>query len=293
MKTLNPDRTPDLRSLIQLTLTRPLRLLFTEPIIIIAAIMFCIICATYYLFADALLIIFAAYGWSASTSSLAFIPFGFGHFLGFFARWYDHRTLSRLKEEGKPIEPESKLLFFNIATPLLAAGFWILAWTVPPASLVHPAVPFLALVLIGFSLNEIIYALATYLTDSYTVFAASGFAGIVLARATVSATVLPLTPSMYGNLGANYATTILAGLTTLFALVPFIFTRYGHRIRKASKFARFSSSTYLRTRVENDVNVLNGKTAVETEVNRTVATETVSSLMEEGESMALAGIEKV
>ena len=42
----------------------------------------------------------------------------------------------------------------------------------------------LALVLVGYALNENVYTLTGYLADSYTIYAASGFAGLILARAS-------------------------------------------------------------------------------------------------------------
>ena len=73
-KTLIPDHTPDCKTLIRCTLICHLRLLFTEPIIILIAIMGSASSTVWYLFADALLITFQGYGWSETQASLSFIP---------------------------------------------------------------------------------------------------------------------------------------------------------------------------------------------------------------------------
>jgi hypothetical protein len=45
---------------------------------------------------------------------------------------------------------------------------------------------------------------------------------------------------MYGRVGANKATTILAALAAAFCGAPVLFLRYGERLRKRSAFSRYS-----------------------------------------------------
>lgn len=121
-KTLNPDSTPDFRTFIQVTLIRPLRLLFTEPIVMTLAIMGSIACAIFYVSAESLLLVFQAYGWSEKSASLSFIPVMLGCLGGFATRFYDNRHLARRIKRGQPLEPEHKMLGFAIAAPSVAIG---------------------------------------------------------------------------------------------------------------------------------------------------------------------------
>ena len=105
----NPDAAPDLRTFIRVFLIRPLHFLFTEPIIIMISIMGSVVCATFWLFAEALLIVYGSFGFSERHASLAFIPVGIGLFFGISTRLYDQRTLSNRRSEGKALEPEDKL----------------------------------------------------------------------------------------------------------------------------------------------------------------------------------------
>lgn len=253
LKTLNPDSFPDLKTLAQVTLIRPVRLLFTEPIIMMVAVMGSVACALWYLFAEALLITFMGYGWSERQASLAFIPVALGCLCGCFTRYHDDKVLQKRIKQQKPLEPENKLFGFALAAPTLAVGLWWFAWTVPPLVHVHWIIPFLALVPVGFSLNEFVYTLTGYLADSYTIYAASGFAGLILARASTSALVLPFTHQMYENLGPNIATSILAAIATFFCIAPYVFLKFGKRIRESSKFAKYSLATYRNNRVEDDM----------------------------------------
>ncbi|KAK5011839.1 hypothetical protein LTR28_004356 [Elasticomyces elasticus] len=271
IKTLNPDSAPNAKTLLQVTLVRPLRLLFTEPIVMMVAFMGSVTCALFYVSAESLLLVFEAYGWSPQTASLSFIPIALGCLCGFFTRLYDHRKLANRTKDGKTLEPEDKLFGFAIAAPSLAigktspsptprkankrSGLWVFAWMTPPATNVHWIVPMLSLVLVGYALNENVYTLTGYLADSYTIYAASGFAGLILARASTSAVILPFARPMYVNLGYNRATSILAAIATAFCVAPFVFFRYGKRIREVSKFAKYSLTTYQYNQVENDLNV--------------------------------------
>ncbi|KAL8729523.1 MAG: hypothetical protein Q9166_004695 [cf. Caloplaca sp. 2 TL-2023] len=259
LRTLNPDATPDYRTLIQITLIRPLRLLFTEPIVMVVAVMGSVVCILFYGSAESLLLVFEAYGWSHQSSSLSFIPIMIGCFCGFFTRLYDHRQLERRQRSGKSLEPEHKLLGFSLAAPMLAIGLWVFAWTIPPAASVHWIVPMLTLILVGYALNENVYTLTGYLADSYTIFAASGFAGLILARATTAAVILPFTRPLYEGLGFNVATSLLAAIATVFCAAPILFWKYGKRIREASPFAKFSLSTYKNNMVEDDMKIGDGE----------------------------------
>ena len=91
-RTRNPDAAPDFRTFIQVFLVRPLHRLFTQPIIIMISIMGSVVCATFWLFVEALLIVYGSFGFSERHASLAFIPIGIGLFFGIFTRLYDQRT---------------------------------------------------------------------------------------------------------------------------------------------------------------------------------------------------------
>lgn len=69
LRRLIRTRAPDFRTLIVMTLLRPLRLLFTEPIIMAVAFMGSVTCALFYLQAGSIPLVFEAYGWSSATAS--------------------------------------------------------------------------------------------------------------------------------------------------------------------------------------------------------------------------------
>ena len=131
-------------------------------------------------------------------------------------------------------------------------GLWLFAWTIPPLTSVHWIVPIIGQFFVGYALNENVYTLTGNLADSYTIYAASGFAGLILARASTCAVIMPFTRPMYVELGFNVASSIFAAVATLFCAAPVVFIRYGKRIREASQFARLSLTTYHENKVEEE-----------------------------------------
>lgn len=113
----------------------------------------------------------------------------------------------------------------------------------------------LALKPAGFALNDITFTLQGYLVDSYTIYAASAFAGNLLSRSLLIAAVMPFTHDMYTNIGANTATSIVAGVGTLFCVSLYILHKYGNTIRQASPFAQYSLAMYMVNGVEDDMNL--------------------------------------
>jgi hypothetical protein len=133
----------------------------------------------------------------------------------------------------------------------LTIGLFIFAWTVPPAVSVHWIIPTLALVPVGFAVNEIAYTLSGYLADSYLLFSASAFSGLALVRALVSGLMPLVAHEMYTGLDANLAGSVLAGVSVLFCLAPWAMLRYSRRLRERSPFACFSLDVERRTGVED------------------------------------------
>ncbi|KAL4999744.1 subtilisin-like protein [Aspergillus recurvatus] len=209
--------------------------------------------ALVYLFTQCLPPIYKSLGFSERQACLPFIAIGAGLSLGLLTRYLDMHLIERRRRHGTILLPEHKLAGFWIGSGVLAGALWVFAWTIPPAvQHLHWIVSVLALVLIGYALNEIDYVLGGYLADSYLSYAASGLAALSLIRALLSG-ILPLVSSpMFTNLGANVAVSLLAAVATLFCLVPPLFSRFGETIRARSKFAKYSLDMYQEHSVDEE-----------------------------------------
>ena len=250
LRARNPDQSPSFAVFIRTSLFRPIYLLVTEPIVFIVSIMTAVAFGIIYLFIEAFQVVYSFYGFSVQSTSLAFIPVSIGLLLSIFVRLYDSALITRRKRLKQKLEPESMLTGFVVAAPFLALSLWWFAWTVPPQVQAPWIVSMIALVPVGFAANEFDCVLAGYMTNSYTTYSASAFAALSILRSTFSATFPLFSHQMYVNLGANYATTILAGIATISCVSPFVLLKYGSSIRERSKFARYSSQVYEENRAD-------------------------------------------
>ena len=222
------------------SLFRPLRLLFTEPLVFCCAVLCAIAFGLIYGLTEALTIVYMSppFSFSQTSSSLAFIAILIGEIINIIPRIYDNYLFKRYRAQGRRLLPETKITSFAIACPALAIGLWLFAWTIPPRVTNVPwPVSMIGLICIGFALNDFSYVLFGYVTDSYGKYAASGVSAISLAR-TLTAAIFPLfTYQMFTGLGSNVATTIFAAIATAFAITPFLFLKYGRTLREKSKVA--------------------------------------------------------
>jgi hypothetical protein len=77
----------------------------------------------------------------------------------------------------------------------------------------------------------------TYLIDAYTRYAASVTAANTLLRSTLGG-LLPLAgPKMYAALGLGWGNSLLGFIALIMIPLPFIFWKYGERIRNSKRFA--------------------------------------------------------
>lgn len=236
----SPDSMKDTRELLRVIFWRPIQLGCTEPIIILVSLMNATAWGLVYLFTESLTVVYGQYGWSSTTSSLTFIAIAIGVPFSILPRFWDLHVLHSKKQQNKKIEPEDKIIGFAIAAPCLAIGLWLFSWTIPPYVHTHWVVSLLGLVLIGFAANEFAYTLNAYLSDSYTVYASSSLAALAFLRGTVSGVMPLFAHQMFTGLGSNVAGSIIAGVATLFCVMPFVFFRYGKGMREKSRFARQS-----------------------------------------------------
>ncbi|KAJ5354508.1 hypothetical protein N7541_005552 [Penicillium brevicompactum] len=253
LEPLNHDTVPDWQTFVTVDLGRPLKLLFTEPIVFSASLMGGTAMAIIYLLTEALPHIYEAKGFNHQQSSLPFLAIGLGFILNIPGRLVDVRAVNELRRNDCFIAPEYKLSGLKFAAPVLAGALWWFAWTIPPSIQgVHWIVSVLALLGIGYGRSEIMIILTGYLADSYSAYTGSAFAAWGLVRSVLSAVFPLFAPAMFDNLGANVGVSVLAATMTVFIIVPILFRIYGKRLRERSKFAQYSMQRYKETTVEQD-----------------------------------------
>jgi len=139
-------------------------------------------------------------------------------------------------EEGN-IPPESMMSVLCVAAILVPIGELWFAWTCYPTS-IHWAIPIAAGIPFGCGNGAVFIYAGNYLAYSYGIYSASAMAGNAFIRSIMGGTLPLAGPSMYRTLGPNWAGTLLGLLEVLIIPIPFLFYRYGHKIRERSPLIR-------------------------------------------------------
>ena len=77
----------------------------------------------------------------------------------------------------------------------------------------------------------------TFLVDAYPLYAASSLAANSFARSSFGAAFPLFGVQMYHKLGDQWATSLLAFLTVAMMPFPYLFFKYGKKLRGKSRFA--------------------------------------------------------
>ncbi len=82
------------------------------------------------------------------------------------------------------------------------------------------------------------YSIAqSYLVDTYLMYSASAFAANTVCRSAVAAGFPLFTTQMFDQMGVNWACTLIGCVSLALAPSPFLFYKFGPRIRARSRFA--------------------------------------------------------
>jgi hypothetical protein len=81
-------------------------------------------------------------------------------------------------------------------------------------------------------------SLLNYLTDAYEDYAASAMAAATFSRSILAAALSVVGYRMYDRLGVQWAFTLLGCLSFLMASIPFLFIKFGPKMRLRSKFCQ-------------------------------------------------------
>ncbi|KAJ7249746.1 major facilitator superfamily domain-containing protein [Mycena haematopus] len=212
-----------LQGIIKRTLFRPFEMLAGEPILVLVTVYLSLVYGVMYCLFEAFPIIFVdKRGFTIAQSGLIFIGIGIGTTLGASSTCYP--------------PPEERLFGSMVGGCAFAIGILWLGWSGNYPS-VPWYVPALSTIVVGMSISSIFISFLSYLVDTYLMYSASAFAANTFCRSFVAAAFPLFTVQMFNKLGVNWAATLLAGVGLLLAPSPFLFYKYGARIRARSKFA--------------------------------------------------------
>ncbi|KAI1407184.1 MFS general substrate transporter [Hypoxylon sp. FL1857] len=228
------DRT--LLGIYKVALTRPWIILF-DPISFLCAVYMSVVYTLLYMLFTIYPIVFQQQrGWNAGVGELPLIGTVVGSFIGGIIVLFDSKRKTQKMEKGIPMKPEDRLTLAMIGGVGFPATMFWFAWTAN-YSWIHWIVPTIAGVFLATSLMLIFVGYLNYLVDSYLMYAASAIAVNTVCRSACGAAAPLFTNQMFNALGIGGGGSLIGGVATLLAVIPFAFYKYGERIRTRSRFA--------------------------------------------------------
>ncbi|PYH94452.1 bicyclomycin resistance protein [Aspergillus ellipticus CBS 707.79] len=226
----------DLKQLARKYFTRPLRMLVTEPIILIISIYMSFIYGIVYALLVAYPYVFeSVYGMSPGEAGLTFIGLVIGQVCActFIVAGNSAYVRKLIANKNVPV-PEWRLSSAIVGAPVFVVGIFWFSWTAFTSS-IHWMAPTAAGMLIGFGILCIFLPCFNYLVDAYLPLAASTVAANIMLRSTIAAAFPLVSRQMFHNLGVQWAGTLLGCLATVMIPIPLLFRTYGPRLRARSR----------------------------------------------------------
>ncbi|KAH7412074.1 major facilitator superfamily domain-containing protein [Phaeosphaeria sp. MPI-PUGE-AT-0046c] len=241
-----PQVAPDsakLKNAVILKVLRPFHMLFTEPLVFFFSIYTSFAFGVLFLLFAAIPYIFSRppYSFSISQSGLAFISVGVGVLLGVTTCIIIDQTLyqkihRKAMSEGKThVAPEHRLYSAMIGSSGIVVGLFWLGWAAQKGA--HWAVTLAGAVPFAWGNLCLFTSAALYLVDVYgPQNGASAMAANGVSRYTFSAVFPLFAVQMYEALGVGWATSLLGFLALFMLPIPWIFFKWGPKIRAKSKY---------------------------------------------------------
>jgi hypothetical protein len=228
-------------ALIQRMLLKPLKMLFTESIVLFMTIYMAFNFAVFYSLFAAFPYIFtqtAAYHLPPTHQGLTFLSIALGCVLGFLlVVLIDRRTYPALetKHGVGAVPPEYRLYGAMVGCALNPVSLFWFGWTADAG--VHWASPVVAAVPFAVG-NIMVYSSgALYIMDAYgSMHGASALSANSVLRYAAGGAFPLFTVQMFEGLGVGWASSLLGFVSVLLVPVPWVLYRYGAKIRARSRY---------------------------------------------------------
>lgn len=228
-----------LKEIVENNVSRPIKMLFTEPILLLISIYNSFIYGMLYLFLTAIPLVFIGrYHFAAGVGELPYISMLIGVFLGGLTIiLFERRYISAMEKNGGKMIPEMRLEPMIVGAFTFVIGIFWLGWTGDYPEHVHWIVPVIGAAFVGHGLMAIFLPSFNYIIDCYLLYAATALAGNTFIRSSFGAAFPLFARQMFTNLTIKWAATLLGCFGILMIPVPFVFYIYGKRLRRKSKYA--------------------------------------------------------
>ncbi|PVG00830.1 putative mfs-multidrug-resistance transporter [Serendipita vermifera] len=218
-------------------LGRPWKIFFVEGMLVIITLYMSFIYGLLYLLFLAYPVVFVGgHHLNAGESGLTFLPIFIGGIIGdiLYVFVFAPKYAKVSEQYGGKAPPEARLPMAKWGGPILAISMFWFGWT--SYTSISLWAPVMAGLGVGLSLIMLFLSLFNYIIDAYILVAASALASSTVVRSAFGAGFPLFGSQMYEKLDPRIASTVLAACVVLLCPVPFIFEKYGPRIRKNSKY---------------------------------------------------------
>lgn len=219
--------------------TRAVKILFTQPIVLIMSIYQALIFSTMYSLYASFSTIWSdppykfdkrQVGLAYLAPALGFIITAFGIIIPFIDRVYD-RLAQKHDGEGKP---EYRLPLANIGAVFLPISLFWFGWSVEEG--MHWAVPLAAMVFFGASQASIFNCVQTYYTEAYESNAASALAAGAFLRSQIGGVVPLFVSTLFQTIGYGWGMSVFGFIALALMPAPLLFYWIGGRLRERHPF---------------------------------------------------------
>ena len=232
------ERTPT--KIITTALSRPFKLLGTQPIVQFLAIYMAFLYGLMYLVLSTFPLLFTGvYHETLGISGLNYISLGIGFWAGaqicapLNDRIYRRLKATRGNGKGRPEFRVPLMLPGSFITPI---GLFIYGWTAEYRT--HWIAPNIGALLVAMGSIICFQCIQTYLVDSYTRYAASAVGAAAVLRSLFGFGFPLFAPYMYARLGYGWGNSLLGFLGIgLGVPAPIVLWYFGEKMRARSKFA--------------------------------------------------------
>ncbi|KAL4779339.1 major facilitator superfamily domain-containing protein [Aspergillus varians] len=241
----------DLRNVLTKYLSRPLRMLLTEPLVTCLALYASFTYSLIYLTLEVFPIVFRENRhWKPIPSTLPFLGILTGVISAALIQLLNQPLYKRAvrKNNGKAV-PEARLPPLIAGGLLLTAGLFWFGWTAAPKYMW--LLPTVAGGFIGAGFTVVFQQCLNFLVDAYGPYAASAVSANTILRSILACAMPVAARPMFLNMGVAPAASLLGGVSCLALPVPFLLMRYTTFLRQKSRFALKSLACGLKSiRVE-------------------------------------------
>ena len=225
-----------LSAIFKVALIRPWLILFDTISLLVAIYLSFIYTLLYCLFTIYPIVFQQKRGWNSGVGELPLIGTCIGAIMGGAVVFYMSSLDRKKMLAGIPKIPEDRLVLAMVGGLLFPVTMFWFAWTANFNS-IHWIVPTIAGTFLASSILLIFVSYLNYLTDTYLMFTASAMAANTICRSACGASAPLWTQYMFDALGVGGGGSLIGGCALLLSPIPFIFYKYGAKIRERSRFA--------------------------------------------------------